>query len=282
MTIPREVKKQAEEANAIQAQLAGKPPEGLNGEANPKPDDPSDTDWEKRFKNLKKSHDETIPELRETIEKLQADNAELKALMEKAAPASPAVQEDPQFTPEEIEEYGEDFLNMVTRVARSMAGGNADVVKELNTLKDQFNGIVQSQVRSEEDKFYDALEQAVPNWETINDDENFHAWLAEEMPMTGRQRQFFLAEAQKKLDAPAVISFFTAWKGQSGGVSYLPDSLPSGSNQELESEDIPFLTRAEVKKFYEDKKLGRYKGREDEAREIEKKIFRAQNAGRIR
>lgn len=282
MGVPREVKRQADEANAIQAHLTGKPPqEGLNGGSDPQPDN-EPVDWEKRFKNLKKSHDETIPELRETIDKLQADNVELKALIDKATPDTPAVQADPQFTPEEIEEYGEDFLNMVTRVAKSIAGGGQDVVTELKELKNQFNGITQNLVKSEEEKFYDALDKAVPDWETINDDDEFHSWLAEEMPMTGRQRQYFLAEAQKKFNAPKVIEFFTAWKGQSGKVSYLPDSHPSGSNEELREEEIPFFTKAEVKKFYEDKKLGRYKNREDEARQIEMKIFRAQNAGRIR
>lgn len=294
MSLPREVRRQAKRADEIQAQLRGDPPpddtaglkpENDDGTPGEKPD--QDVDWEHRFKTQKQKYDETIPVLRTENETLTARVNELEKLIQKAEPdADPAVQEKPVFTEAEIEEYGEDFLNLITRVAGMRQNPENDVSKELAELKDQFNNIAQSQHKTAEDRFFDDLKELVPDWEVVNKREDFQGWLAEEMPMTGRERQVFLADAQKRLDARAVAGFFTAWKGESGkGQSYLPDN-PSGGNGQHggqgADDSAEIYTAKEVGQFYDDMKLGRYKGREDEARQIEKKIFRAQKEGRIR
>jgi hypothetical protein len=142
---------------------------------------------------------------------------------------------------------------------------------------------MESQVRSKEDQFYHDLTEAVPNWEAINDDERFHKWLAEEMPMTGRQRQTFLADAQKRFDARTVTGFFTQWQQEQSGESVLLDTTTT-SNEYLDDrgQATEVWTAADIEAFYKDKKLGRFRGREDEARQIEMRIFRAQNQGRVR
>lgn len=281
MAIPREVQKQADEALAIQKELRGEPAETAKPD-DPKPPETEQVDWEKRFKGLKKVHDEEVPELRSENESLKGQIEALEALVEKAETAAPAAQE-PIFTPEEVEEYGEDFLNMVQRAAEKIAKPNdSNVADELKTLKDQFEGIVQHQVKSEEDRFYDELTKEVPDWEQINEDEGFHAWLADEMPLTGRERQYFLQKAQQRFDAKTVITFFATWKGESGKQSYFPDSVTNSNELGDEPEDTDIITRADIEEFYKDKKLGRYRGKEDEARQIELKIFRARNEGRIR
>lgn len=283
MAIPREVQKQADQAKAAQAQFRGDPAEPAKPDADP-PSDEEQVDWEKRFKGLKKAHDTEITELRNAKDSLEGKIAQLEELLEKAKTVEPAAQE-PIFTPEEVEEYGEDFLKMVQRAAERIAkpNGSEDVASQLKELREQFNGIVQHQVRSEKEMFYDALDKAVPDWEQINEDKGFHAWLAEEMPLTGKERQVFLVDAQEKLDADAVIRFFTAWKGESGKQSYFPDTR-TNSNElgDTDASDTEIYTQKQIEGFYRDKKLGRYRGKEDEARQIELKIFRAQKEGRVR
>lgn len=284
MGLPRGVQKQAEQANqAIQASRGEPPAMG------PKPDDPAPptpepVDWEKRFKNMKRSHDETVSELRNQNEDLADKVEKLTALLEKAETKEPAAQE-PVFTEAEVEEYGQGFLDMVTRVAKSAASGasSGEIANELKELKGQFNNIVQSQVRSKEERFYDELTQAVPNWEAINEDEKFHDWLKDEMPMTSQERQVFLAQAQKRFDARTVINFFTQWQQEQSGESVLLNTTTT-TNEYLgdRSEAAEIWTSSDIEAFYKDKKLGKFRGREDEARQIEMRIFRAQNQGRVR
>lgn len=290
MSLPREVKRQAKQAKDIQAQLRGEPVDDenvvpLKPDDDASPDTDQNIDWEHRFKTQKQKYDEAVPALRTENEQQAARIAELEGLIEKAKPEpEPAVPEKPVFTEAEIEEYGEDFLNLITRVAGAQADPTANVSKELSELKTQFDAISQSQAKTAQDRFFDDLTELVPDWEKVNEDDAFKAWLAEEMPMTGMERQAFLNEAQRKNDARKVASFFTAWKGESGQQSYLPDAVNGGSGQVGPDVDDrhEIYTAAEVAQFYDDKKLGRYKGREDEARQIELKIFRAQKEGRIR
>lgn len=281
MALPKAVQEQADKALAIQNQIAGNPPvAAVPGDDNPAPAS-DQVDWEKRFKGMKKAHDKTVTELRNDKDGLLARIEALESKPE--IPDTPAVQA-PTFTQAEIEEYGQDFLDMVTRVAEAKSAGSADVASELKELKGKFDDIAQSQVRNREDEFYDFLNKAIPDWETINEDENFHAWLAEEMPLTGRQRQLFLSDAQKKFDARTVASFFRSWKGRSGDVSHYPDTTTTSNVLPTDGEEDGnvILSKQAVRQFYDDCKLGKYKGQDELKRQIEMKIFRATSEGRVR
>jgi hypothetical protein len=117
MGLPKGVQEQAERANqAIQARRGEPPATGPEPDIQPPPTTES-VDWEKRFKNMKRSHDDTVSELRNQNEELSGKVEKLTALLEKAEVQEPAAQE-PIFTPEEVEEYGQGFLDMVTRVAK--------------------------------------------------------------------------------------------------------------------------------------------------------------------
>jgi hypothetical protein len=285
MALPRGVQEQADKANAIQAQLSGQPVEPVVTDSVPTPGDKGEQDWEKRYKGMQKSHAKAVGELRDDNERLTADNEEIKLLLDKAQSSEPAVQV-PTFTEAEVKEYGQDFLDMVVRVASTINAGRSqdDIAQELAELKDQFGAISQVQKRSAEDRFYDELEAAVPKWEQINELDAFKAWLKETMPLTSSERQRFLDAAHKRFDAKTVISFFTTWLGESGMQSYMPDtvSAPSGMPEVEGGKETFIVTQAEIGNFYDELKMGKWKGREEEARQNELKINRAIKEHRVR
>lgn len=290
MALPRGVQEQADKANAIQAQLSGQPgnPPADPKVQNPPPasQDDGPEDWEKRFKGLQRTHQKTteeVSELRGQNQQLQQEIADIKTLMEKVE-AAPAAQE-PVFTEAEIKEYGQDFLDMVVRVAGSINAGKSqdDIAQELQELKGTLNTIVTQQVQTEEERFYAALDKMVPDWEQINESEAFKAWLKEKMPLTSSERQRFLDAAHKRFDVETVASFFTTFKGESG-VSYMPDTKTApGTKPDVEGGQETFIvTQREIATFYDEMKKGMWKGREQEARENEMKINRAIRDGRVR
>lgn len=287
MNAPRSVQRQADEANRIQKELidkkAGKP---VVSEVDP----PAPTivvdqgNWEERFKGMQKTHETAIGLWRDEktvlVGRIDAFEALLKDAPDTVVPAAQV----PVFTEKEVEEYGQDFLDMVTRVATQTSPGNSGVIaKELAELKNQFSGLVNRQVKSSEDQFFADLDRRMPDWEQVNKSDEFKAWLAELMPLTGKQRQVFLEDAYKRFDVEAVLSFFTSWKGESG-VSYMADTVTIADNTGEGSDgvDTDIYYEHEITRFYDDKKLGKWKGREKEFRQIELKILKAGKDGRIR
>ena len=245
MALPKKVQEQADRAAEVQAQIIGSEPpvEGAALIADPpeqvKPEK-KETDWEKRFKTQKKKYDEIVPELRANEKALSERVVELEA-----AEPEPAAQVKPVFTEDEIEEYGSDFLDLITRVAGNKPD-DTEVAKDLKELKDQFDGIAESQARTAEDRFFDDLAELKPNWEDINSNEDFISWLSEEMPMTGKERQFFLAGAQRSFNARKVAEFFTLWEGESGGQSYLPDTVPAGQDVRVQFAHPTYESRQQL------------------------------------
>lgn len=288
MNAPRSVQKQAEEANRITQALADK----KAGKSVTAVDEPAPAptvvvvdqgNWEERFKGMQKTHETAVNTWRDEKEVLTGRIDAFEALLEEAPAPAPAAQA-PVFTEKEVEEYGQDFLDMVTRVATQTSPGNSGVIaKELAELKNQFSGLVDRQVRSSEDQFFADLDRRMPDWEQVNKSDEFKAWLAELMPLTGKQRQVFLEAAYKRFDVEAVLSFFTSWKGESG-VSYMADTvtIPDNTGEGSDGVDTDIYYEHEITRFYDDKKLGKWKGREKEFRQIELKILKAGKEGRIR
>lgn len=300
--VPSAVRKQAEQAEKLILEQGRKGAGQGGGSENPPTPAPSvndppapgqDVDWEKRFKGMQKSHETTVRELREQVDALVAQNqtltteiGELKTKLKGTKPDTPATQ-DVTFSKEELDEYGEDFLNMVKRVAAQMVGqsGDAAVRQELDELKGQVGDMAETQARTADDAFFDAVDLAVPDWEQINETQPFKDWLMEEMPLTGMKRQHFLSEARQRRDANTVINLFNAWKGEQGLQPYYPDTHTTvNSDVEVSAQpgqDDYVFTAAEIQKFYDDKRRGRWKGRETEARQLEERIFLAQRQGRV-
>jgi hypothetical protein len=287
MALPASVQRQADEAAGIQQAIIeakdptneGKKPAVAAPVRQPPDGDPEN--WEGRFKGLQQTHQTTVEEMKElrgNYDRLQTTVDELKAA---PAPAPVvAAASEPEFTDAEVKEYGKDFLEMVARVAKS-GGANSSVKKELAEVKSTLDGMADQQHQTAEDKFYAVLDKAMPDWEAVNAHPEFKAWMATTIPLTNQQRQKFLENAHKRLDAEAVLEFFVAWKGESGG-TYIPpgSSAPSQLVDDVVDESI--YRAADIKLFYDEKARGKWKGREAEARQIELKIFKAQKENRVR
>jgi hypothetical protein len=287
MALPRGVQEQADKAAAIQARISRQPAPNAAVDDDNSPPSNEPVDWEKRYKGMQRSHEKAVSGLREDNEALKAEITDIRGLLEKAKETEamePAAQE-PTFTDAEIKEYGQDFLNVIVRVAKTIKGNqpNESIAKELAELKGQFGNIVQHQVKTEEDRFYEELEQMVPDWEVINESDAFKTWLKETMPLTNSERQRFLTAAHKRFDAKAVIDFFRTWKSESG-MSHMPNTVTANSRMPIVDggKETFIVTQAEIANFYDELRRGKWKGREDEARQNELKINRAIQTDRVR
>lgn len=176
---------------------------------------------------------------------------------------------------------------VVTRVVDS------DLSKRLQPMNDRIDLFE----RMSEAAYWAVLEDGVPDWERVNDEPKFTAWLNQVDPTTQRTRMDLLKRAEAARQGNRIVEIFRAYKEQreigalSAPANPAPNPLeqrgidppPGGSAQpELDAQGRRIWKRTEIKAFYSDKAKGKYRGKEAEARDLELDIFAANKEHRVR
>ena len=210
---------------------------------------------------------------------------------------------DPLVTEKDQEEYGES-LDVMRRVTREELIPVAQKIAQLDRLLQQFqtnvvpqvNNLAHRQAATVEQQFWMELTGYIPNWKAINEDPDFQSWLLETDPLSGISRQTILEDAQRGLDVRRVVNFFKSWLEITGQVTAAQNTRRNVSASELERQVTPGKGRStgapagtnaknyspdDIKTFFNDVRLGKYKGREAERDRTERDIFSAQREGRI-
>jgi hypothetical protein len=334
MALPAQVRKQSEAVNKLYEELNAdteqtvetteSEPEGVEGTsqggeadsaANGAPKstkpteqaavDPDEEEtFEKRYRSLQGMYNAEVPRLAAEKRELTNRVQQLEQLIA-SMNAAPAPQQEPAqklVTEQDLEDYG-DSIDVMRRVFREEMASKDAEIGELKNLVRQMQGTVVPQVHqlsqnyavSNEQRFWADLQTAVPDWQEINGNKEFQAWLLEVDPLTGIARQTYLDDAQRNMDARRVANFFTAWKGLTGKTDARTSREPQSAS-ELERQVAPgkgrsggakpqgeakTYTSEDIKKFFSDVQKGKYKGRETERDRIERDIFAAQREGRI-
>jgi hypothetical protein len=223
------------------------------------------------------------------------------------APAPSPKSSTPLLSEKDTTEYGADMLDVMRRAAREELGGELqakdEVIAQLTSRVQQLQGVVpavnnlaRNQQVSREEAFFNAIGREVPDWQTINQDPEFHAWLLANDPMTGITRQTYLSDAQHSFDVHRVANIFNTWKTLIGKTQVVP-AKPNKAQTELEKQVAPGRTNAssppasqpekiwtsvDISQFYADVRRGAYKDRESERAALERDLFAAQREGRVR
>ena len=327
--VPEQVRKQMEEADAIRAQMVqgeGSPSSDTSGDPPPAapeaPAPPSagqppapepEESWEQRYKSLHGRFEQQAQTTRQLHERLaHLDN--LIATMQ-AKGADPAAATAPPAAPtyskattsQDVNDYGEDLLNVIGRRSRDEYAPEFDkLAQRLNKLEGRVEGVGTVLERDQKTSVYQGLDQHVEGWRDINKHPVFKQWLQQLDPFSGRPRQEMLTEAFSRHETGRVVAFFRGFLSEAAGpppegtspgssAPHQPNGNGSGkpsledfaapgrarsAPQDLPP-DKPVYTTAEITKFFADKRVGKWRGREAEAEAIERDIFQAQHEGRI-
>jgi hypothetical protein len=126
----------------------------------------------------------------------------------------------------------------------------------------------------------------VPNWEEINTNDAFLAWLGEVDPVYGQPRQAALNAAQQALNSDRAANVFKAFMAtlpqtpKSNPVDKQVSPKAAASTAPTPTEK-PVISQKQVTDFYNEVAKGKYRGREQEAARIEAAINAAMAEGRI-
>jgi hypothetical protein len=322
MALPRAIQAQIEQANAL-LDAANKPPEAPapaapaqvadpepapdpapaapEPQATPEPQaqpQPQPDPWEQRYKTLQGLFNREVPTLQTKVKDLEGQLQEAVARLNKAAEAQakPAEPDKPVADPRDVENFGSDLVEMVQRTAERMFGRAANelqtkaaaIEQRLVQLEQALQGTTQTVAVTAEQAFFDRLTKLVPDWETINANQSFLAWLAEVDPILGQPRQAALDAAQQTLNAEraaAVFKTFAATLPAAPKPNTLDKQVsPKGSASAAPTPPAQpvIYTQQQVVDFYNAKRRGEFRGRDKEAAAIEAELNLAISEGRVR
>ena len=281
------------------------------GVPSPPPVEEEET-WEQRYRSQTGRLDaaqKANAALAERLQNLESLIATMKVrgAEEERPPAAVPITKPKLVSDQEAQEYGDEFLSVVGKRARE------EYIPEFETLKQRLDrlegrvenvGTVMEKDRTQE--LWGNLTAVIPQWRTINKHPDFVSWLQQPDTYSGRRRHDLLKEAFSRHETNRVVSFFQGFLTEAAGLPPTSQAqepsappLPNGNGSGKPSleqfaapgrarsapqqlpPDKPVYTQAQIAKFMDDKRTGKYRGREADAEAIERDIFQAQHEGRI-
>lgn len=315
MALPKQVEQEMKEVEALEKQLVGAPEE--TGEAEPEqgtttaepetqnkpepvqqaaPTEPKAAEvpeetWQQKYRTLQGMYDAEVPRLHSQLKEMQSQIEALKKKPEPAKEVEPEPKRKKLVTDADVESFGQDLIDLQKRVAREVAmefEESLDALKAKNTELEKLLAHTGSQIGST--AFETKLHRMVPDFDSINADPKWVAWLDEYDPIVRGPRRMVAQDAFSRGDAEAVADYVKLFRSTTA-----PAAAPQ-KNQELERQVQP--TRAansatptsqkgkvystkEIEKMFE--KVTRYSMDQklDEARKLEAEIDAAYLEGRV-
>jgi hypothetical protein len=314
MALPRQVEAQLRELEALEKQLAesqnpapadpdpkpAEPPQDPQPQpAEPKPAEPTPTPtepvvteekWEQKYKTLKGMYDAEVP-------RLHADMRELKAQVDslrKAAETKPVEPAAPAklVTDADVEAFGSDLIEVQRKVAREVAAefrGELDAMRvENEKLREQ---LTSTGTQVSEASFEQRLYRLVPDFEVVNADPKWIAWLNEVDPLLRGPRASVAQQAFNRGDAEGVAHYVSLFKQNTAPVEQKTDKT-----EELERQLQPnrgassapsaspkgkVYTNSDIEKMFRKAADLGTKGQTDAAKKLEAEIDAAFMEGRV-
>jgi hypothetical protein len=290
----REANKKADEAMRRQQQPAGEPPQeaaaAQQQEAMPQDQQPQaqppagetapekkPDNWEQKFRTLQGKYDSEVPALHKQLAAMRDEIETLKTQGQQQAEEQQEEVEDPYK--QLREEYPEDIVDAL-----------ANLRAENRELREQLTGFREDTVRSEQQIFMDRLTTAIPDWQQVDADPGFNAWLdTKPHPRASETYRNMLSNAGRSRDIAGITDLVNEWRQQSKGSAATGDAAPppntppvipnTSGGEAGPASDSPTFTVAQIEEAYRDAALGRIKPEDMAALENQFRV--AQESGRI-
>lgn len=317
MALPKQVEAQLRELEALEKQLndaqnpapadpapnpAEPPQDPQPAPAEPKPVEPTPTPtepvvaeekWEQKYKTLKGMYDAEVPRLHADLRDLKAQVDALRKAAETkpVEPAKPAVAEK-LVTDADVEAFGSDLIEVQRKVAREVAAefrGELDAMRAENEkLREQ---LTSTGTQVSEASFEQRLYRLVPDFETVNADPKWIAWLNEVDPLLRAPRATVAQQAFNRGDAEGVAHYVAMFKKSIAPVEPTADKTTelelqiqpnrSATSTPPASQKGKIYTNADIEKMFRKATDLGVKGRVEEAKKLEAEIDAAFMEGRV-
>ena len=316
MALPKQVQDQLDALEALEKQLAdGKTPaptepdptpaeptpEPAPEPAEPKPVEPkpeptesavAEETWQQKYKTLKGMYDAEVPRLHSDIRELKSQMDKLQRAAEAPKQETKPAKAEKLVTDADVEAFGSDLIEVQRKVAREVAmefRGELDAMKaENDKLREQLNA-TGNQVS--EASFDQRLHRLVPDFQAVNVDPKWIAWLNEIDPLLRGPRMTVAQEAFNRGDAEGIAHYVGMFKQSITPVEPTPSKAEEIARQVQPNRSAASSTPVSQKgKTYTDRDIQNMfkkavelgsKQQHDEARKLEAEIDAAYREGRV-
>lgn len=315
MAIPQAVVAQRERANNLINQLntpgdapAAQPPinEPRVQDDPPAPQSPAaapavqpdaDHDWKKRYEGLRQSRENSaalLSEQKQETSRLATENANLLERIENLEqmlanqPTAPVAADRTYLSDDDINTFGEHNLPVVEKVAQQTANRILADDRKQRELQDQKRNAEMQRdraAREMKNDFHQRLRGAVTDFDRVDSDPAFEAFMQEVDPISGAKRSDLLARAFSVNDVGRAASFYNEFVASTARDprEHLVQPQPAGSADPAPAAQSDRTYRqSDIALFYKDVSLGKYASNPQEKERIEADIFAAQRSGRVR
>ncbi len=220
-------------------------------------EDPNSDTWKQRYQVIDGKYRAETAQLRQRIEQLETQLQQAQSQPQQAggqqeaegqpkaqpSAATAALETDPEkisdeevrqrFSQERIDEFGLDYCKQDLAAMRKEY-----LAMQTQPQSDQRVDELENRInQTEKEKFYSELDKLVPDWEQINNSQEWQDFLGQYEPLTGVTYEALLQDATDKFDSVRVSQLFNRFKearGQSSG--------QSGNQPSVESQTMPEST----------------------------------------
>lgn len=317
MALPKQVEAQLRELEALEKQLTeaqnpapadpaptpAEPPqdpqpaptESKPVEPTPTPTEPAvaEETWQQKYKTLKGMYDAEVPRLHADLRDLKAQVDSLRKASETkpVEPAKPKAAEK-LVTDADVEAFGSDLIEVQRKVAREVAAefrGELDAMRvENEKLREQ---LTNTGTQVSEASFEQRLYRMVPDFEVVNTNPKWIAWLNEVDPLLRAPRASVAQQAFNQGDAEGVAHYVAMFKKSVAPVEPAADKTTelelqiqpnrSATSAPPTSQKGKVYTNADIEKMFRKATEMGVKGRVEEARKLEAEIDAAYMEGRV-
>lgn len=225
----------------------------------------------------------------------------LEALNQRQAPPVAGARPEDRFdtsmvTPKEREEFGEELVNLMARIAKANSAGEVATLRgELDRLRGITAQTQQENAQARAVRVWALLKDQVPNCVVVNNSQQFVDWLEIPDIMSGRPRKEGLTAAYEAGDGPRVVGIFKRFieeDSHSGstprpaapavdqGTLIAPDAGRGNGGEAPGSQGGKIWSESEINDFYS--RVQRKRISPEEAKATEADILAALRDGRIR
>jgi hypothetical protein len=302
---PPEPTKPAEPAPAATAETPPQvTPEGNQPVSQPPSTQGEDDSWKHKYDSMKGRFDRSQGQIQQLSDQINNLNRTIAAMQSTPKPDPAEYQPERLLTPQEEQDYGTEFLDVVGKKAKEtvskelleLRGEVANLTSQLKSV----GGVVATDAQA---RFFADLDRGLPTWHDLNNNQSFIEWLALPDTYSGAIRQELLNAAYERKDSPRVLAFFKGFLAEEAAVdparlasqpepaASAPGKVPletfaapgrAKSTAASAPAEKPIIHRDQITRFYVDVAAGKYRGRDEEKNKHERMIFDAEKDGRIR
>lgn len=238
--------------------------------------DPRENDpnyWRQRFKvtegMLRRLQETSAAAINERDKQLDDLRTRIRALEEQGPRSTGRADLSAFFTPEQIDQFGEDQCAAMAAAAEKAARTQAQALidAEVKPIRQQREQEQQRAQQTREQQFWTDLAEAYPNYAETNADQAWLDWLADEDDVTGEIRQDILDRHRANLSGHGVAKLFQAFDRSRAKPTRTPPVAPStrvatGASPQAVQPSKGYPSRDEIREFYKRSATGKVTDKE--------------------